>query len=336
MRLAINGFGRIGRLVLRAALERNEKIECVAINDLADAQTNRNLLQYDSTHGRLPLEVKCNGNKLQVGAQTIECFSERDPANLPWGKLNIDIALECTGIFTARDKAAGHLKAGAKKVVISGPSADADKTIVFGVNDDTLTAEHKIISNASCTTNCLAPIIKVLHQLCGIEYGHMTTVHSYTSDQSLLDTAHSDPRRARAAALSMIPTSTGAAKAIALVMPELAGKIDGTAIRVPTPNVSLVDLVAQTTQPTSIDAVNQAFTQASQNELKHILAVNNDPLVSSDFNHHSASSCVDLTQTNVIPNVDKGKMVRVLSWYDNEWGFANRMVDVSKKFASLK
>ena len=336
MRLAINGFGRIGRLALRAVLERGgggggENIEIVAINDLADAATNAHLLQYDSTHGRLPFEVKNNGDSIEVQSQKIKCLSERNPANLPWDKLGVDGVLECTGLFTARAKAAEHLQAGAAKVLISGPSGDADKTIVFGVNDHELTSEHKIISNASCTTNCLAPLAKVLHQLCTIEYGHMTTVHAYTSDQSLLDTAHSDPRRARAAGLSMIPTSTGAAKAIALVMPELANKIAGTAIRVPTPNVSLVDLVVRVARSTSIEEVNQAFTQASQGALGAVLATTNQALVSTDFNHSSASSTLDLTQTNVI----KGNMVRVLSWYDNEWGFANRMIDVSKKFFSL-
>lgn len=332
MRVAINGFGRIGRMVLRAALENNvDDIEFVAINDLADADTNAHLLQFDSTHSRAPFEVKNNGDCLEVKSQKVKCISVREPAKLPWKDMAVDLVLECTGLFTACEKAAGHLSAGAKKVLISGPSSDADKTVVFGVNDKMLTPEHLVISNASCTTNCLAPVALILDRLCGIEYGNMTTVHSYTSDQSLLDVSHSDKHRARAAGLSMIPTSTGAAKAIALVMPKLAGKIAGTAIRVPTPNVSLIDLVVLVEKPISIDKLNDAFVSASKGELKNILSVNNLPLVSSDFNHNSASSVVDLTQTNVI----KDKMVRILSWYDNEWGFANRMVDVAKKIGSL-
>lgn len=332
MRVAINGFGRIGRMVLRAALEYDiDDIEFVAINDLADSATNAHLLQFDSTHAKAPFEVKNDGTEIQVKSQKIKCLSVRAPAELPWGDMAVDLVLECTGLFTKREKAAGHLAAGAKKVLISGPSGDADKTIVFGVNDKTLTPEHIVVSNASCTTNCLAPVALILNQLCGIEYGNMTTVHSYTSDQSLLDLAHADKRRARTAGLSMIPTSTGAAKAIALVMPALAGKIAGTSIRVPTPNVSLIDLVVLVEKPTSIDEVNNAFVAASKTKFKNILAVNSLPLVSTDFNHNSASSIVDLAQTNVIEN----KMVRILSWYDNEWGFACRMIDVAKKIGSL-
>lgn len=331
MSIAINGFGRIGRLVLRAALERGEKLNIVAINDLADAKTNAHLLQYDSTHGTLPFEVTQKGGSLQVQGQTIECLSERNPADLPWDKMGVELVLECTGLFTARDKAAGHLAGGAKKVLISGPSGDADKTVVFGVNEGELTAEHQVISNASCTTNCLAPVAKILDGLCGIERGHMTTVHSYTSDQSLLDLSHSDLRRARAANLSMIPTSTGAAKAIAWVLPELAGKIAGTSIRVPTANVSMIDLVIVPKRKTSVKELHQAFIAASQGAMKGILGVNDKPLVSCDFNHNSASSTIDLTQTCVVED----SLVRVMAWYDNEWGFANRMIDVAKKFATL-
>ncbi len=332
LRIAINGFGRIGRLSLRAALEAGaQDISFVAINDLGDPATNAHLLRYDSTHGRLPFPIQRNGDQIEVAGHKIKSISQREPSQLPWRELKVDVVIEATGIFTDRNKAAGHLEAGARKVLISGPSGNADATIVCGVNDDTLNQTHDIISNASCTTNCLAPVAMVLNNLCGIKGGHMNTIHAYTGDQSILDIAHKDPRRARAAATSMIPTSTGAAKAISLVMPELAGKIKGTAVRVPTPNVSLIDLVIQAEKNTSIEDVNHALTRAAQGKLKSILEVNQLPLVSVDFNHCSASAIADLTQTNVIND----NLVRVLAWYDNEWGFAHRMIDVAQKLGAL-
>ncbi len=328
LRLAINGFGRIGRSVLRALHERNlTAVEIVAVNDLAAPATNAHLLQFDSVHGPFPGLVMGSGDKLSVNGKNIALFSERDPANLPWKDLNIDIVLECTGIFTAREKAAAHLKAGAKKVLISAPSPDADATVVYGVNHQTLTPKHTVVSNASCTTNCLAPVAKVLHEAIGIEHGLMTTVHSYTNDQSLLDVAHKDLRRARAAALSMIPTSTGAAKAVGLVLPELKGKLDGFALRVPTPNVSVVDLTFVPSKATSSEEIHAAIDKAATHgPLHNVLAVNRLELVSTDFNHHPASSLFDITQTRVM---EGGKLVKILSWYDNEWGFANRMLDVA-------
>jgi glyceraldehyde 3-phosphate dehydrogenase len=333
VRVAINGFGRIGRLVMRAIYESGRKdIEVVAINDLGDVKINAHLLQYDSVHGRFPHEVTIVDGGFSIGGGTVRVLSERDPAKLPWGEMNVDIAMECTGIFTAKDKASAHLQAGAKKVLISAPANDADLTVVYGVNDDKLKPEYTVVSNASCTTNCLAPVAKVLHEAVGIERGYMTTVHSYTGDQNVVDTLHKDMHRARAAALSMIPTSTGAAKAVGLVLPELKGKLDGTAIRVPTPNVSMIDLVFTASRDTSAEEVNEAMKRAVQsNALKGVLAVNDAPLVSVDFNHDPHSSTFDLGQTQVIEK----RMVRVLSWYDNEWGFSNRMADTAVAMASL-
>ena len=326
VRLGINGFGRIGRLVMRAAVEsgRND-VEVVGVNDLGPVETNAHLLRYDSVHGRFPAEVVVNGDSIDIGRGPIKVSAERDPAKLPWAELGVDVALECTGIFTKRDDAAKHLAAGADRVLISAPATDADLTVVFGVNHDKLKPEHKVVSNASCTTNCLAPVAKVLNQAIGIERGFMTTIHAYTGDQPVLDTLHKDLHRGRAAAMSLIPTSTGAARAVGLVLPELAGKLDGTAIRVPTPNVSLIDLTFTASRATSVEEVNQAVTEAANGPLNGILAVNDVPLVSMDFNHDPASSTFDLTQTQVVD----GTFVRVLSWYDNEWGFSNRMNDVA-------
>jgi glyceraldehyde 3-phosphate dehydrogenase len=325
--VAISGFGRIGRLVLRSVIENKRKdINIVAINDLAPVETNAFLLSYDSIHGPLKEKVSIKNGQIIIGKKKIAVLKERDPKQLPWKKLKIDIVFECTGLFTSKDTASMHLKAGAKKVLVSAPCSDADKTIVYGVNHETLTKKDIIVSNASCTTNCLAPVTKVLNDNFGIVHGYMTTIHAYTGDQKVLDTFHSDPRRARAAALSMIPTSTGAAKAVGLVMPELAGKLDGTAIRVPTPNVSLIDFKFVTKKNVTAANINKAMTKASKSKnLKGILTVNSEPLVSSDFNHNPASSNFDLTQTQVID----GTFGRVLSWYDNEWGFSNRMCDTA-------
>jgi len=325
--VAISGFGRIGRLVLRSIIENKRKdINIVAINDLAPVETNAFLLSYDSIHGPLKEKVKIKNDKIIVGNKKISVLKERDPKSLPWKKLKIDIVFECTGLFTSKDTASMHLKAGARKVLVSAPCSGADKTIVYGVNHDTLTKKDIVVSNASCTTNCLAPVTKVLNDNFGIIHGYMTTIHAYTGDQKVLDTFHSDPRRARAAALSMIPTSTGAAKAVGLVMPELAGKLDGTAIRVPTPNVSLIDFKFVTKKKVNAKSINKAMTKASKSKiLKNILCINSEPLVSSDFNHNPASSNFDLTQTQVID----GTFGRVLSWYDNEWGFSNRMCDTA-------
>ena len=333
VRVAINGFGRIGRLVLRSIVEHGRKdIEVVAINDLGPVETNAHLLRYDSVHGRFPGVVTVDGDTINVGRGPIKVTAIRNPAELPHKELGVDIALECTGIFTARDKAKAHLEAGAKRVLISGPSGDADKTIVYGVNHETLTKDDLIVSNASCTTNCLAPVAKVLHALAGIERGYMTTIHSYTGDQPTLDTMHSDLYRARAAAMSMIPTSTGAAKALGLVMPELQGKLDGSSIRVPTPNVSVVDLTWVPGRTLTKEEINEALiAAAAEGPLKGILAVTNDPLVSIDFNHAPASSTVALAQTQVID----GGLGRVLSWYDNEWGFSTRMSDTAVALAKL-
>ncbi|MFP6756939.1 MAG: type I glyceraldehyde-3-phosphate dehydrogenase [Alphaproteobacteria bacterium] len=332
IRVGINGFGRIGRLVLRAAAEagRND-IEIVGINDLGSVETNAHLLRYDSVHGRFPGEVTVNGDSLDLGAGAIKATAERDPAKLPWKDLGVDVALECTGIFAKREAAAAHLDAGARRVLISAPAAGADLTVVYGVNHDQLDASHEVVSNASCTTNCLAPVAKVLNDAIGIERGFMTTIHSYTGDQPVLDTLHSDPHRGRAAAMSMIPTSTGAARAVGLVLPELAGKLDGTAIRVPTPNVSLIDFTFTTVRETSIDEINDAIKAAADGPMNGILAVVDSPLVSMDFNHDPASSSFDLGQTQVI----EGRFVRVLSWYDNEWGFSNRMSDVAVLLGGL-
>jgi len=332
VRVAINGFGRIGRLVLRAIAESGRKdIQVVAINDLGDVESNAHLLKYDSVHGIFPGKVRTTKSSMNVGQGPIKILSERDPAQLPWDKLDVDIALECTGIFSARDKAALHLEAGAKKVLVSAPSAGADLTVVYGVNDKKLRKSHKVVSNASCTTNCLAPVAQVLNKLCGIEQGYMTTIHAFTGDQQTVDTYHSDPRRARAASVSMIPTSTGAAKAVGLVLPELAGKFDGTAIRVPTPNVSLIDITFNAGREVTVEEVNAAIVKAADGHLKGVLGYTDEPLVSIDFNHNPNSSTFDLTQTQVVD----GSLVRVLSWYDNEWGFSNRMGDTAVAMGKL-
>ncbi len=333
VRVAINGFGRIGRLVMRAALEHPEqRVEVVGVNDLGPVATNAHLLQYDSVHGRFPGEVTAGEDWLDAGRGKVRVTAERDPAKLPWKELGVDVALECTGIFTRREAAAKHLEAGAKRVIVSAPADGADLTVVMGVNHEELTTAHRVISNGSCTTNCLAPVAYVLHQGIGIERGFMTTIHAYTGDQSLQDTLHSDLRRARAAALSMIPTSTGAARAIGLVMPALKGKLDGTAIRVPTANVSLIDLTFDAARETTADEVNGLMEDAAKsNRLKGILGINKAPTVSIDFNHDPHSSTFDVTQTQVL---DK-RFVRVLSWYDNEWGFSNRMVEVAAYFGGL-
>ena len=332
--VAISGFGRIGRLVLRSIIENKRKdINIVAINDLAPIETNAFLLSYDSIHGPLKEKVNIKNEKIIIGNKKILALKERDPKNLPWKKLKIDIVFECTGLFTSKDTASMHLKAGAKKVLVSAPCNDADKTIVYGVNHNTLTKKDIVVSNASCTTNCLAPVTKVLNDNFGIVHGYMTTIHAYTGDQKVLDTFHSDPRRARAAALSMIPTSTGAAKAVGLVMPELAGKLDGTAIRVPTPNVSLIDFKFVTKKKINVESINKAMIKASKSKnLKNVLSVISEPLVSTDFNHNPASSNFDLTQTQVID----GTFGRVLSWYDNEWGFSNRMCDTAVVMSKSK
>jgi glyceraldehyde 3-phosphate dehydrogenase len=326
VRVAINGFGRIGRNILRAVAEAGRTdIEVVAINDITSVETNAHLLKYDSVHGRYPGEVRIEGDTMDIGSGPIKVCAERDPANLPWSELGVDVALECTGLFTDRAKAAAHLEAGAKKVLISAPSKDADVTVVYGVNHDTLNGSHKIVSNASCTTNCLAPVAKVINDLCGLSQGFMTTVHAYTNDQRILDAPHKDLHRARAAGVSMIPTTTGAARAVGLVLPELQGKLDGTAIRVPTPNVSLIDLKFIPTRETTVEEVNAAMKRASEQELAGVLAATDEPLVSIDFNHNPYSSSFDMTQTQMVD----GRLVRVLSWYDNEWGFSCRMADVA-------
>ena len=327
LKLAINGFGRIGRNILRALHESGRTdIEVVAINDLAPIETNAHLFKYDSVHGIFNGEVSHTSDEMIVNGKSIKVCAERNPEDLPWGELNVDIALECTGIFTAHEKASMHIIAGAKKVLISAPSGDADKMVVFGVNHTELEATHKIVSNASCTTNCLAPVAKVLHEVIGLEQGLMTTIHSYTNDQSVLDVAHSDMRRARSAGLSMIPTSTGAAKAVGKVLPSLNGKLDGFSIRVPTPNVSVVDLTFTPSRSTTVEEINSAIEKAANNELKNVLGYNQAPLVSIDFNHNPHSSIFDATQTRVM---EDGKFVKILSWYDNEWGFSNRMLDVA-------
>lgn len=331
-KVAINGFGRIGRLVARALFESGrDDLEIVAINDLADIKTNAHLLKYDSVHGTFPFPVEISGSDLIVNGKKIKVLQERDPAALPWGDLGVDIAFECSGVFTARDKAALHLKAGAKKVLISAPATDEDLTVVYGVNHDQLKAEHLIVSNASCTTNCLAPVAHVLNEAIGIEKGYMTTIHSYTGDQRIVDTAHSDLHRARAGAINLIPTTTGAAKAVGKVLPALKGKLDGASIRVPTPNVSLVDFKFTTTRPTTAEEVNAAIKAAANGPLKGILAAYDEPLVSSDFNHNPHSSIFSLEGTTVID----GNFVRIMTWYDNEWGFSNRMLDTAKLMANL-
>ena len=332
IRLGINGFGRIGRLVLRAVVESGrDDVEVVGINDLGPVETNAHLLRHDSVHGRLQQPVSVDGDTIDAGTGPIAVSAERDPAKLPWRALGVDVALECTGIFASRDAAAAHLDAGARKVLISAPAAGADLTVVYGVNHRRLGAGHTVVSNASCTTNCLAPVAKVLNDSIGIERGFMTTVHSYTGDQPVLDTLHKDLHRARGAATSMIPTSTGAARAVGLVLPELAGKLDGTAIRVPTPNVSLIDFTFSTPRDTTVDEVNGAVSAAAEGPLAGVLGVSDASLVSMDFNHDPASSTVDLGETQVV----EGRFVRVLSWYDNEWGFSNRMGDVAAVLGSL-
>ena len=328
VRVAINGYGRIGRNILRALYEsgRNDEIEIVAINDLGDAETNAHLTRYDTAHGRFPGEVVVDGDSLVVNGDRIRVLAERNPAELPWGEMGVDVVMECTGLFTSKEKAGAHLAGGAKKVIISAPGGkDVDATIVYGVNHRVLKASDTVISNASCTTNCLAPLVQPLHQAIGLKSGVMTTIHSYTNDQVLTDVYHSDLRRARSATMSMIPTKTGAAAAVGLVLPELNGKLDGFAIRVPTINVSLVDLSFQAGAETTVDEVNGIVKAASEGDLKGILSYSDGPLVSIDFNHNPSSSIFDATLTKVMP----GGLVKVCSWYDNEWGFSNRMLDTT-------
>jgi len=332
VKVAINGFGRIGRNILRGIVESGRKdIEVVAINDLGPVETNAHLLRFDSVHGRFPAEVAVDGEFLVINGQKIRVTAIKDPATLPHRELGVDIALECTGIFTSKDKASAHLAAGAKRVIVSAPADGADLTVVYGVNHDKLTRDHVVISNASCTTNCLAPVAKVLHEAVGIEKGFMTTIHSYTNDQPTLDQMHKDLYRARAAALNMIPTSTGAAKAVGLVLPELNGKLDGSSIRVPTPNVSVVDFKFVARKTTTKEEINAAIKAAADGPLKGILGYTNAPNVSSDFNHDPHSSVFHMDQTKVM----EGNFVRVLSWYDNEWGFSNRMADTAIAMAKL-
>jgi glyceraldehyde 3-phosphate dehydrogenase len=332
VRVAINGFGRIGRNILRAIAESGRKdIEVVGINDLGPVETNAHLLRFDSVHGRFPGEVTVKGDTISLGNGAIKVTAVKDPTTLPWKDLGVDIALECTGIFAAKDKAAMHLTAGAKRVLVSAPAEGADFTVVYGVNHDQLTKDHKIVSNASCTTNCLAPVAKVLNDAIGIQHGFMTTIHSYTGDQPTLDTMHKDLYRGRAAALSMIPTSTGAAKAVGLVLPELNGKLDGVSIRVPTPNVSVIDFKFVAKKSTTKDEINGAIKRASEQQLKGILGFTDAPNVSIDFNHDPRSSIFHMDQTKVMD----GTLVRVMSWYDNEWGFSNRMSDTAVAMGKL-
>ena len=326
VRVAINGFGRIGRNILRAIVEAERSdVEVLAVNDLAPVETNAHLLRYDSVHGRFPGEVTVKGDSISVGNGAIKVTAIKDPTQLPWKELGIDVALECTGIFTSKDRAAAHITAGASRVLVSAPADGVDLTVVYGVNHDKLTKAHTVVSNASCTTNCLAPVAKVLNDTVGIDKGFMTTVHSYTNDQPSLDQVHKDLYRARAAALNMIPTSTGAAKAVGLVLPELAGKLDGVAIRVPTPNVSAIDFKFVAKRNTTKDEINAAVTRAAEQQLKGILGYTERPNVSIDFNHDARSSIFHMDQTKVMD----GTLVRVMSWYDNEWGFSNRMVDTA-------
>ena len=332
VRVAINGFGRIGRLVLRSIIEHDRKdIDVVAINDLGPVATNAHLLKYDSVHGTLPVDVRVEADTIHAGDRVFKCTAIRDPKELPHGEMGVDIAMECTGLFTARDKAAAHLEAGAKRVLISAPGANSDKTIVYGVNHDVLTSDDTVVSNASCTTNCLSPVAKTLNDAIGITRGYMTTIHSFTGDQPTLDRLHKDLYRARSAGSSMIPTSTGAAKAVGLVLPELAGKLNGSSIRVPTPNVSVVDLVFNAGRDTSVEEVNEAIRAAADGPMQGVLAYTGEPLVSIDFNHNPASSTFALDQTTVTD----GNLVRILTWYDNEWGFATRMSDTAVHLASL-
>ena len=330
--IGINGFGRIGRLILRSILENyKDKIKVVGINDLGSVEANAHLIKFDSTHGTLNQNISTSDDSFKIDDQKIKVFAERDPSKLPWGKIGADVVLECTGFFLDKSSASKHIEAGAKKVIISAPAKEVDLTVVQGVNSEKLQKVHNIISNGSCTTNCLAPVAMILENSFGIEYGYMTTIHSYTGDQKLLDTLHKDLRRARASGDAMIPTSTGAAKAMSLVLPSLNGKLDGTAIRVPTPNVSLIDLTFVSNKEVTVQSINDAMTKAASGPLKGILATNSAPLVSKDFNHNPHSSIFDLTQTQVI----KGKFSRVLSWYDNEWGFSNRMCDTAIQIARL-
>src|ERR1700726_2370982 len=332
VRVAINGFGRIGRNILRAAVEAERKdIEIVAINDLAPVETNAHLLRYDTVHGRFPGQVTVKGDTISCGNGAIKVTAVKDPTQLPWKDLGVDVALECTGIFTSKDKASAHLTAGAKRVLVSAPADGADMTIVYGVNHDKLTKEHTVVSNGSCTTNCLAPVAKVLNDTVGIETGFMTTIHAYTGDQPTLDTLHKDLYRGRAAAMSMIPTSTGAAKAIGLVLPELQGKLDGVAIRVPVPNVSVIDLKIVAQRKTTKEEINEAMKRAAEQQLKGILGYTTAPNVSIDFNHDPHSSTFHMDQTKVL----NGTLVRVMSWYDNEWGFSNRMSDTAVAMGKL-
>ncbi|WP_137155964.1 type I glyceraldehyde-3-phosphate dehydrogenase [Rhizobium sp. FKL33] len=333
IKVSINGFGRIGRNVLRAIVESGRTdIEVVSINDLGPVETNAHLLRYDSIHGRFPADVKVEGDAIIInGGKPIKVTAVKDPATLPHAELGVDIAFECTGIFTSRDKAAAHLTAGAKRVIVSAPADGADLTVVYGVNHDKLTKDHLVISNASCTTNCLVPVVKVLNDLVGVDHGFMTTIHSYTNDQPSLDQMHKDLYRARAAALSMIPTSTGAAKAVGLVLPELKGKLDGSSVRVPTPNVSVVDLKFVAKRNTTAQEINDAIKAAADGPLKGVLGYTEEPLVSRDFNHDSHSSIFAIDQTKVM----EGNFVRILTWYDNEWGFSNRMCDTAVAFAKL-
>ena len=335
VKVAINGYGRIGRNVLRALYESNRthEIQIVAVNDLGDAETNAHLTQYDTAHGKFPHEVAVDGGDLVIKGDKVKVFAERDPGKLPWGSLGVDVVLECTGLFTSKAKTQAHIAGGAKKVIISAPGdKDVDGTFVYGVNHDTLTAKHEVISNASCTTNCLAPLAKVLHEKIGIVHGLMTTIHAYTNDQVLTDVFHKDLRRARSATMSQIPTKTGAAAAVGLVLPELNGKLDGFAMRVPTINVSVVDLSFVAKRATSHEEIDAIVNEAANGKLKGILAVNTKPLVSVDFNHNPASSTYDSTQTRVM----EGTLVKVLSWYDNEWGFSNRMLDMTKALMAAK
>ncbi len=332
VKVAINGFGRIGRNVLRAIVESGRTdIKVVGINDLGPVETNAHLLRYDSVHGRFPGTVTITGDTIDCGTGPIKVTAVKNPAELPWRELGVDIAMECTGIFTSKEKASLHLQAGAKRVIVSAPGEGVDLTVVFGVNQDKLTRDHLVVSNASCTTNCLAPVAKVLHEAVGIDKGFMTTIHSYTNDQPSLDQMHKDLYRARAAALSMIPTSTGAAKAVGLVLPELAGKLDGVSIRVPTPNVSVIDFKFVPKRKTSRDEINEAMKSAAQQQMKGLIAIIDEPLVSHDFNHNPASASFALDQTKVID----GTLVRVMAWYDNEWGFSNRMLDTAVAMSKL-
>ncbi|TCD15460.1 type I glyceraldehyde-3-phosphate dehydrogenase [Oricola cellulosilytica] len=333
VKVAINGFGRIGRNVVRAIYESGRTdIDVVAVNDLGPVETNAHLMRYDSVHGKFPRGIEVDGDTIRIeGGDSFKVLAERDPKSLPWGDLGVDIVMECTGIFTAKEKASMHLDAGAKRVLVSAPASGADKTIVYGVNHDVLTRDDLVVSNASCTTNCLAPVAKVLHEAIGLERGMMTTIHSYTGDQPTLDTMHKDLYRARAAAMSMIPTSTGAAKAVGLVLPELNGKLDGFAMRVPTPNVSVVDLKFLAKRETSVDEINDAIKTAAGQELKGVLAYTAEKNVSIDFNHNPHSSIFHLDQTKVMD----GTFVSVLSWYDNEWGFSNRMADTAVAMGKL-